>query len=158
MDRVIYLSVLLKCDAKKAFEMFTVNRHLEKWLTKLASVDPMVGGKYELFWDPEDKKNDSTIGCKVLAVDPDKFLVFEWKGPKQFKHFMNEVRPLTSVAVSFIPQKTGTEIHLLHTGWRDTPEWEEARQWFNRTWAAALLELQRYVAGHEPQYERRSAG
>lgn len=157
LDRVIYLSVLLKCDAKKAFEMFTVNRHLERWLTKLANVEPKVGGKYELFWNPEDKKNDSTIGCRLLAINPSKFLAFEWKGTKQFKHFMNEVRPLTNVAVSFVPQQEGTEVHLLHTGWRETSEWEEARQWFHRTWAEALLELQRYVVGQKPEYERTSA-
>jgi uncharacterized protein YndB with AHSA1/START domain len=145
MDKVIHLTVFLKCEQKKAFEMFTVNRHLERWLTKLANVEPKVGGRYELFWTPEDKKNDSTIGCKVLAIAPDKFLAFEWKGPRQFKHFMNEVRPLTNVVVSFIPQQGGTEVHLLHVGWRDMPEWEEARQWFIRTWTDALMELQKYV-------------
>jgi uncharacterized protein YndB with AHSA1/START domain len=29
----------LKCDAKKVFEMFTANEHLEKWLTEKADVE-----------------------------------------------------------------------------------------------------------------------
>jgi uncharacterized protein YndB with AHSA1/START domain len=81
MDKIIHCSVILKCDAKRAFEMFSVNKHLEKWLTQLADVEPKVGGKYELFWNPEDKENDSTIGCKILAIQPKKFLSFEWKAP-----------------------------------------------------------------------------
>lgn len=145
MDKVIYQSVLLKCDPQKAFEMFTLNEHLEKWYAQIADVDPKVGGKYELFWNPDDRENDSTIGCKILTIQPGKFLSFEWKGPKQFKHFMNGVRPLTNVAVSFIPCSDGTEVHVLHTGWRETPEWEEARQWFVKSWEMVLSELEKYV-------------
>lgn len=147
VDRIIYMLVTLACDAPRAFEMFTVNEHLEKWLTRAADVEPRVGGKYELFWDPDDRENDSTIGCKVLALHPGSFLSFEWKGPGRFKHVMNEVRPLTNVAVSFIPYPEGTEVHLLHTGWGDTPEWEEARLMFEGAWAAALSELERHVEG-----------
>jgi len=149
MDKIIYHLFNLKCEPSKAFEMFTVNRHLEKWLTQVADVEPKVGGKYELFWNPEDKENDSTIGCKILAIHPNRFLCFEWKGPKQFKHFMNERRPLTNVAIFFFPSSEGTEAHLLHTGWGDTPEWEEARQWFERAWRMTLSELQKYVRGDE---------
>jgi len=145
MDKVIYQVVKLKCPPEKAFELFTVNEHLEKWLTELAEVEPIVGGKYELFWNPEDRENDSTIGCRILAIHPNRFLAFEWKGPQHFKHFMNEVRPLTNLVVSFIPGPAGSEVHLLHTGWRDTTEWEVAREWFDKQWAMALTELQKYV-------------
>lgn len=142
MDKIIYHSINLNCNPNKAFKFFTVNKHLEKWLTEVADVEPKVGGKYELFWNPEDRENDSTIGCKVLAISAGKFLCCEWKGPKQLKHFMNNVRPLTNVVVFFIPQIEGTEVHLLHTGWRDTAEWEEARQWFDKAWAMTLTKLQ----------------
>ena len=145
MDKIIYHSTSLKCDTQKAFEMFTLNKHLEKWLTQVADVEPKVGGRYELFWNPKDKENDSTVGCKIIALHPNKFLSFEWKGPKQFRHFMNEVEPLTNVVVFFIPCQKYTEVHLLHTGWRDTSEWEEAKQWFDKAWAMSLSKLQKYV-------------
>ena len=144
MDKIIYHTIFLRCGPSKAFEFFTGNKHLEKWLTNMADVEAKIGGKYELFWNPEDKENDSTIGCKVLAFAEGKFLCFEWKGPKQFKHFMNDVRPLTNVMVFYVPMPEGTEVYLLHTGWRDTVEWEEARQWFDKAWAMALSELQNY--------------
>lgn len=146
MDKIIYHSISLGCSPHKAFEFFTVNKHLEKWLTEVADVEPKVGGKYELFWNPDDKEDDSTIGCKILAIAQDRFICFEWKGPKQFKHFMNDVRPLTNVVAFFIPSKEGTDVHLLHTGWRDTAESEEARQWFVKAWSKALTELQNHVS------------
>lgn len=145
MDKIIYHTIFLRCSPGKAFEFFTVNKHLEKWLTNMANVEAKIGGKYELFWNPEDKENDSTIGCKVLALAEGRFLCFEWKGPKRFKRFMNDVRPLTNVMVFYVPTPEGTEVHLLHTGWRETAEWEEARQWFDKAWAMALSELQNYA-------------
>lgn len=147
MDKIIYHSMSLRCEPPRAFEMFTLKEHLEQWLTELADIEPRVGGKYELFWNPRDKQNDRTIGCKVLAIQSGKLLSFEWKGPKQFKHFMNEARPLTSVAVFFLPEGDHTEVHLLHTGWRDAADWEEAREWFDRVWLDALKKLQKYASG-----------
>lgn len=149
VDKIIYHSISLGCTPHEAFEVFTVNKHLEKWLTEVADVEPKVGGKYELFWNPDDRENDSTIGCKILAIAPSKFICFEWKGPKQFKHVMNDVRPLTSVVAFFIPNPEGTEVHLLHTGWGDTAESEEARQWFVKAWSKALTDLQNHVSGTE---------
>ena len=144
MDKVIYQSIKLGNTPQNAFKMFTENEHLEKWLTNEADVEPRVGGKYELFWVPGDMENNNTLGCKVLALDPGKLISFEWKGPPQYR-FMNEVIPLTHVVVTFIPCEEGTEIHLIHTGWRDTPEWEEARQWFDKAWMLAFSDLQEYT-------------
>ncbi len=131
--------------------MFTFNEHLQSWLAEVADVEPEVGGKFELFWNPDDKENDSTIGCKILAFKPSKCIAFEWKGPVQYKHFMNTARPLTHVVIYFIPIPSDTsgqvftEVHLIHTGWHDSDEWEEARLWFEDAWAKAFEKLSEYV-------------
>jgi len=154
MDKIIYRVINLKCDQQKAFEMFTVNKHLEKWLTTEADVEPRIGGKFELFWNPDDKENDSTIGCRVTVIRPNRFLAFEWKGPKQYKDFMNNADPLTHVVVFFTSCKedkdlnTCTEVHLIHSGWRSSAEWEEARLWFKKVWDTAFEELRKYVNSH----------
>ena len=151
MDKIIYQAVKLPCDAARAFEMFTVNGELEKWLAVKADVEPRVGGKYELFWNPDEPEFDSTVGCRVTALEPGKLLAFEWKGPKQYSDFMNECEPLTHVTVAFVPGeeagKPRAEVHLVHTGWRGTAEWEEARQWFVRNWEGAFAELGKQFAG-----------
>lgn len=147
MTKILHHSAQLNCDAHRAYEMFTENKLLQSWFTKLADVEPEVGGKYELFWDTEDKENNSTIGCKITALEQDKLLAFDWKGPVQYKHFMNNADPLTHVVVSFIPCGDGTssctEVHVIHTGWRTSSEWEEARKYFERAWSNALEELRK---------------
>jgi uncharacterized protein YndB with AHSA1/START domain len=151
MNKVICLSARLHCTTSRAFEMFTFNTQLESWLTVIADVEPVLGGKYELFWNPANREINSTLGCKVIAIEPDKFLSFEWKGPPQFKHFMNNADPLTSVVVFFIPCNEVltpcTDVYLIHSGWGSSAEWEEARQYFVRAWTHAFDELERQVNG-----------
>ena len=145
MDKIVYRSVRLRCKAHRAFKMFTVNHLLETWLVNVAEVEPAVGGKYELFWEPEDRENNSTIGCRVTAIEPAKLLSFEWRSPKQYKNFANNADPLTHTVVFFIPDGESTDVHLIHSGWRSTAEWEEARQWQDRAWSVAFKALEKQV-------------
>ena len=147
MDKIILLSAELNCNTHQAFEMFTSNELLESWLVNVADTQAFVGGKYELFWEPSDRENNSTIGCKVTAIESDRFIAFEWKSPKQFKHFANNADPLTHVTAFFIPSQNGTYVYLLHSGWRSSDEWEKARQWQEQAWRIAFEELKKKVNG-----------
>ncbi len=144
MENIIQLRVEIDCDINTAFDMFTENKLLEKWLTNKAEVELKVGGRYELFWDPDNREENSTIGCKTTGIENDKFISFDWKGPLQFKSFMNFADPLTHVIAFFSQEKNNpnkTIIHLFHTGWRKDPEWQEARNWFERSWESAFKVL-----------------
>ena len=145
MDKIIHLTANLQCGAQRAFELFTNNSLLESWLVNVAEVELKVGGKYELFWEPNDRENNSTIGCRITAIQPDEFLSFEWRSPKQYKHFANNADPLTHVVVFFIPSDGSTHVHLIHSGWRSSPEWEEARQWQRIAWDGAFKALEKLV-------------
>ncbi|MEX2961439.1 SRPBCC domain-containing protein [Microbulbifer sp. TYP-18] len=146
MDKIIHCTIDLPCDAKMAFQLFTDNQHLESWLTVEADVTTEVGGKYELFWDPQGRENNSTIGCKITAIEQNELLAFEWRSPVQFKRFANSADPLTHVVVCFIPDASGTTVHLLHSGWRSTDEWEQARLWQERSWRFAFTRLSENIS------------
>jgi uncharacterized protein YndB with AHSA1/START domain len=145
MDRVIHCSANLGCHPAEAFQHFVSNRLLEAWLTNVADVEPRVGGKYELFWDPADRENDSTIGCKVTAIEPGAFLAFEWKSPKQFKALANFSDPLTHVVVCFSPVPNGSRVDLIHSGWRSSGDWRQAADWQEQAWARALRQLEETI-------------
>ncbi|MFX1320275.1 MAG: SRPBCC domain-containing protein [Promethearchaeota archaeon] len=148
MENIIQINVEIECDIYNAFKMFTVNKFLEAWLTEKAEVEPKIGGKYELFWVPEQREDNSTIGCKVTGIEDNRFISFDWKGPVQFKSFMNVANPLTHVIVFFSPDpkdKNKTTIHLFHTGWRNDEGWQEARHFFEKAWIKALQELKEKV-------------
>ena len=142
-DRIIHLSASLPVRAPRAFEYFTKLELLQGWLAPAASVDPRVGGRYELFWEPSDRENNSTIGCRVTALSSNQFLSFQWRSPKQFKPFANAADPLTHVVVVFSAEGSHTRVHLIHSGWHSAPEWEEARKWQERAWSGAFTKLER---------------
>jgi uncharacterized protein YndB with AHSA1/START domain len=153
MSKIIHESVSLACDARRTFQMFTVNELLKSWLASTADVEPKVGGKYELFWNPDDRETDSTIGCTITAIEPGAFVSFNWKGPKRFSHFMNVADPLTHVTALFTAvcgSVPSTRVHLIHSGWRDTADWEEARLWFEKSWRSALQDLSSAVRQQVP--------
>lgn len=68
------------------------------------------------------------------------------RSAKQFKSFANTADPLTHVVVLFVAEGRSTRVHLVHSGWRSSPEWEEARLWQERAWAGALKQLERVAA------------
>lgn len=148
MNRIIVQSARLHCSTERAFAMFTQNEQIQGWLTAFSDVEPEVGGRYELFWDPDDPEHNSTLGCKITALTPETLLAFEWKGPSQFR-FMNEIEPLTHVTVFFTTCNEVltpcTDIYLVHTGWLATEEWEEARINSARAWENAFAELETLI-------------
>ena len=144
MENIILIKEEIECDISTEFEFFTVNKLLENWLTEKADVDPKIGGKYELFWEPENKEINSTLGCKITGIEKDNFISFDWKGPADFRSFMNFSDPLTHVIVFFAQNDSNlnnTNIYLFHTGWRNDSEWQKARNYFENAWLKALTIL-----------------
>lgn len=157
MNRIINCKVKLNCSQRQAFELFTKNAYIQTWLAEIADVEPHVGGKYELFWDTDNRQINSTIGCKITVIEPDKLLCFEWKGPAEFASFINDADPLTHVSVFFSALCDGentTEVYLVHTGWRSDENWDKAREWFERVWENALAGLKGEVEKREPMREK----
>ena len=142
MDKIIHCQARLRCSPERAFDYFTDEKLLESWLCLKAEVEAEIGGRYFLFWEPDDRENNSTLGCRITALEKPNLLAFEWRGPKQFKHFANDADPLTHGAVFFLPVSEGTDVHVLHTGWRSSPEWEEHRVWQENAWKYTLKALQ----------------
>ena len=142
-DEVIHVTAALRVPPERAFAHFTSNPLLERWLAAEANVEGRVGGPYELFWRPDDRENDSTIGCRVTAIAPGQLLAFQWRSPRQFKDLANAADPLTHVVVTVAAEGAGSRVHLVHSGWRSGPEWAEARQWQERAWRMAFGALER---------------
>lgn len=142
MNKIIFLSITLNTSPERAFALFSQPELLQSWLAPKAEVELELGGKYELFWDLADLSSNSTQGCCITALVPQHLLAFEWRSPRQFQHFANQADPLTHCVLSFQPVAGGVNLHLLHSGWRHTPEWEAAREWQEASWQMAFAALE----------------
>jgi hypothetical protein len=154
LNKILHHSVTLRCDTGRAFGLFTISGQVESWLIKpfsekgFAEIEPVTGRKYELFWDAQNKQENSTIGCHITALADGEFLSFDWKGPTEFKSIMNNAEPLTQVTVFFIPvADSSTRVHLIHSGWGRSREWEAARTYFEKAWNSAFENLRLMING-----------
>jgi uncharacterized protein YndB with AHSA1/START domain len=145
LSQVIQLSTMVPISVEKAFALFTTQEGLTAWFAPIADVKAEVGGAFEMYFDPNDTNHNNSKGCKITALVPNKLLAFDWKGPRQFEHFMDNADPMPQVVVSFIPcdmKNSCTEIQLFHSGfyssWRSTPTWQGPRDWFEPVWKEAL--------------------
>lgn len=140
-DLIFELSLGVSVD--ETWSLWTDSNRLEQWLTTEANVLPVMGGQYELFWDPINHNENSTLGCKITALVPYKLLAFEWRGPVPYADLMN-VQPFpTWVSVLFeMVSAKQTLIHFRHSGWSTGDGWNAARNWQQNAWAGAFQQLQ----------------
>jgi uncharacterized protein YndB with AHSA1/START domain len=55
---------------EQIWSAWTSSDNVAKWFSPLANVEPMVGGAFELFFDPSDLNHMTTKGCKFLEFTP----------------------------------------------------------------------------------------
>ena len=120
---------------------WTITERVERWFSPEANIIAELGGAYELFFDPEDHSQQSTIGCVITHIEPMKKLRFTWKGPDQFRKLMNSPEAVTSVQVTLRNEIGGTKVFVEHGGWKDGEAWSTAREWHRRAWINVLNSL-----------------
>ncbi len=120
----------------RVWTAWTTPEGLTGWLCLRAVVEPVVGGAYELFFDPDPAGPEgcSTLCGRVLSVDRPRLLQFSGATASPDS-------PLSEVKVELFPTPSGTRLEVTHSGWGEGEQWETARAWFERSWYDALERL-----------------
>ena len=158
MNNLLYQSVRLNCDIHQAFELFRLDRILQLNLTSLSEIASVFDGTYKFFWDHKDKKSYGAFGYQISASKKDRLIALDWIGPIRLNDLTNCFDPHTSAVVSFFPFCQGvlpaTEIHLVHTGWGNSAEWNEAGRFFKKTWSLIFAQLRKDIDDFLPKNDR----
>ncbi len=99
------------------------------WFVAQARITAERSGAYELFWQPDAPEHNSTIGCRITAIAPCRYLAFTWRGPDELSAIMNDgdpPPPPTHITITLTPTATGTDVNVRHTGFRDDDGWPDA--------------------------------
>jgi hypothetical protein len=141
MTKIVHINKKFDGSAEAAFQFFVRGKYALD-----AIIEPKVGGKYELFWDLNDRTKDTTAGCKFTIFQKNKMIGADWTGPLEFDDIMNKTDPFTHLLVTFSQTNDDkVEINLIHTGWGSNPEWERARLYFENAWIQVLKMLKNYL-------------
>lgn len=100
-------------------------------------VQARVGGPYEIFFLDGPPGERGGEGCRILAMEPDRMLVFSWNSPPGFSTRGQH----TQVVVTLEPTANGTLVRLAHVGHGTGPEWDANRAYFAQAWPRVLQSL-----------------
>lgn len=134
----INLQVVISLPVDRVFQAWINPELLKLWLTRDANVQPVVGGAYEMFWEPGNPSRNSTLGCRISSLVPNSEISFNWKGAEEHAKIMGES---TRVHVRLEDQEGATLLRFVHTGWGAGPVWEKAWAWQEESWKSALENL-----------------
>ena len=81
-----------------------------QWLPSAASIEPRVGGRYDLGWS-------GPRPTEIVELEPDRVLAYRWTAGHG---------PETTVRWRLAERPGGTRVRLAHRGWDDAGGWPEA--------------------------------
>jgi uncharacterized protein YndB with AHSA1/START domain len=138
----ILIQVTVPLPIPMIYAAFTDPAQMKGWLCDGATVEPHVGGRYELQWTGDPRFE--SVG-KILQMHTDVDIGFSWYGPPQFRALLNEPESKTHVYVRLAESPEGIDVTLEHAGWVSGEAWEEARSWHFHLWDDRLHTLKDYL-------------
>lgn len=138
---MIQKEMTIDAPSNLVWQAWTVSGRITQWFAPSAVIEPIVGGKFELYFNPENTDSMGTKGCKIISLIEGSLLEFEWKGPDLFAETMNTGSELTRVTVELSGVNNRTNLVLKHEGWGETEEWNKAKEWHHMAWEQMLASL-----------------
>jgi uncharacterized protein YndB with AHSA1/START domain len=135
----IHAEITVKASPQAVFDLWTTNEGVKKFFGLDAEIENKSGGKYFVYFDPDDRRLSSE-GARILRYDPPKFLSFEWHGKPEMVEMNVQPFP-TWVEVQFEKVDSGTHITLDHYGFGEGGTWNEAYDFFSAAWPSVLNKL-----------------
>lgn len=129
---------LIRVSPERCFDALATGAGLNEWFTQGATVDLQPGGSIEFRWQDWGLNNyTGVIPGQVIEVQRPARYVFQWRA--------DSGTYFTTVEVSFMAVTAGTIVHLLETGYEDTPA--GMQDLLNRVsgWAEVLTLLKFYL-------------
>jgi uncharacterized protein YndB with AHSA1/START domain len=160
--RAIVLEATVDASPQEVFRLWTTPEEIPRFFAPKAVIEPRLGGRYEMIFDPEnDPEGDDsgTKGARILRFEPARALSFEWtgftrtsnnpQGPPAWPEQRGR-RPIqTWVDLRFdpVPGSPGkTMVRLVEYGFGSGGKWDTAFAYFWRNWALILGRLGAYCS------------
>lgn len=138
--RVVRVEATIHAPVGEVWRVFTTSRGAEEFFAQKANIDLVIGGPYEIQFDPADERS-GTKGLKILSYAPQEMISFQWNAPPQMPEVRNGG---TWVVVEMHPVDAYTSrVTITHLGWKDGPEWDRAYAHFERGWSELLSRLEK---------------
>jgi hypothetical protein len=146
-SKIIRKQAITTAALDDAWKAWTTVEGVTSFFVPKAIVEPVVGGRYELFSSLKAPKGfQGTEGCKVLNFESLKHLAFEFIAPPQFPN-VRRLRTRVDVMFDQVVKGGVVKIDLVHSGFLEGEEWDEFFEFSNWNWDLVLGRFQYRFAG-----------
>ncbi len=143
---------------------------LERWLAPKVEIELREGGAFEASWGAggearaageasagggatsgagEAGEAGDTKGCRIVAVEPNKRLRFQWRGKHEFDDLFAPPHGPTEIEVRLVERDGATHLALEQPETRHGRDWAAYDEWMAETWEEKLQALRRECEGGE---------
>jgi len=143
MEHDIKFELILNTDTETVWKKWTTREGMMSFFAPEAAVDLEIGGRYELYFDPQAPAGEKGAeGMKILAIEDKKLLSFTWNAPTTYPEIR---RQRTCVCIRIEkPGEGKTRLVLENTGYGYSREWQEALEYFRIAWGNVVLPRLKY--------------
>lgn len=137
-DRILFGEVTVNASLSEVWQAWTTPEGARTFFAPECRIELRVDGAYEMYFDPGAAPGSrGGEGLRILALQPEKMLSFNWNAPPE----LPEVRDQhTHVVVRFYEvDSRHTRVTLIHDGWGEGSQWDQAYAYFERAWFKAVL-------------------
>jgi uncharacterized protein YndB with AHSA1/START domain len=135
MSSPIEIATTVRAEPERVFRALTDAGELPRWFPSSADSDPRTGGAFSYRFEFDDASRNHTYAGEYREVRRPELVRYPWAGA------LGE----TEVEVRLAPADGGTQVTLVHAGWGDGPDWDEARALHEQGWGFFLDNLQSYL-------------
>lgn len=140
--RAIEFRIVVDGSPDEIFHMWTDSGASTQYFGNGATIDPRVGGTYEIIFDSPTGEPAGPVGTKILRYEPPSLLFFEWEMPKFIGHLNSRPLPTwVEIRLERVGDRDETSIHFFHRGFGNGPDWDQGFEFFQRNWFEVLYRL-----------------
>ncbi len=146
-DRTISLEVTLDVPPAEVYKLWTTAEGTRRFLAPRAHIDPAVGGRYQIIFDPAgdpEGASHGTKGARILRLVPDREVAFEWPMPPFGPELGGPpIKTWVELRLEPAPGRAGrTRLRFAMEGFEGGGRWDEAFTLFGEhNWPLVLNRL-----------------
>ena len=146
--RAVKGEIIVPAPLAEVWHAWTSDEGAQAFFAPECHIDARPGGAYDIYFNPQAQPGmRGSDGMIILAVQTQQMLSITWNSPPE----LPEVRgQMTHMLVTFSPvDNTHTRVKLIHDGWGEGGQWDQAYLYFTAAWLQVVLPRLKYrfVAG-----------
>lgn len=143
MNKQITYEISVPGSLSEVWNAWTTEEGAKTFFAPSCRIELRPGGAYEMLFNLDAPHGEQGgEGMIILSIQPEKMLSFTWNAPPNLATVRGEMTHVVVRLESRGPDET--LVQLVHDGWGEDGEWDQAFDYFTRAWGETVLPRLKY--------------